>query len=233
MIKRTYHQLVLLGAFLSCMISTVIFSRGGSLRVNGTELQTRVVPHASVAGTETRQQIPPLNWSASASSDEEGWRFELFTPPPIFWDATSHSYQLSRRPKRELVEASRSTGTGLQSGGEQIDRIAPRLELLGYVQRERGEIAGIFQNLQTSEVRVVLSGSPVAEWQVMIESVKLETVRIANDSSDVQLPQARAFVRDELLGCTYPLSTHEVPGPSVDFAGKTNLPIREDFSRDG
>lgn len=232
MIKRTYHQLLLISAFLACVVTSVIFRGTGLPRINPTRIESSSTLMSSDPGVSSGA-AKDGNWKPPTRSDEDGWHFELFTPPPMFWDAPTHAFKLMRLPATDLAAGSPPSASALHTDADHSDPITPRLQLLGYVQRDPEEIAGIFQNLQTGEVRVAPSGSSLDDWQVRIVRIELEAARIMSDAVTVQLPRARAFVRDEAAGCTYPLSTDETPAPPPNLARRVDVVPGEDFSRDG
>lgn len=234
MIKQAYHQLILIVAFLSCVITSIVFGRARlphvtELKIERSHTPPPLKPQTQLVASATARDRP---WSA-LTSGENGWHFELFTPPAIAWDASSHAFKLTRLPATELAEGAAAKSSVFQSEVDGADGIVPRLQLLGYFQRDGGAIAGIFQNLQTSEIRVAQSGTIVDDWRVLIEGIELEMARITNDNSGVQLPRARALVRDKLLGSTYPLSTDAAQAPSTILSQRAEASTQEDFSRDG
>jgi len=232
-IKRAYHLLALFAAVSSCVATALIFTRPDSSFKRAVSVERPPVHWPEITETEPEKLPSRCAWFEPSGSRDAGGAFQLFKPPPMVLDAGTHRYKLSLRQKTELPTDGTLATIVSQSSANRTTGVMPRFQLLGYVQRDAENIGGIFQNIQTSEVRIVLAGSSVDDWRMMIERVELEPARIVNDTLEVQVPQARALVRDELLDCTYPLSTTEVQSPSVNLAEKTNLLVREDFSRDG
>lgn len=130
-----------------------------------------------------------------------GWRYELFTPPEIFYDAGTRSFRVTL-PAEEAAEAP-VLGSGTTASGLEVLAIEPEpfpLQLVGFV-GETGNLLGTFENLHTSETLTLRAGSRVPDLGLTVESVTLVREPVAiPESMTVRERRVRAVVRAEQTG---------------------------------
>lgn len=216
MIRQTYHRLLLLGALAMLATTLGVFGRARFAQVRTVKFppaESFPIPSNERAELTLTTATHEL-WLPTKNEPADGWKFELFTPPPISRDPDTNRFKLNRRIPAKPDAQQRGWSEAISGDGERDNEPEPRFHLLGYIQRDGGEVAGIFQNLETSEVCVTASGPLLNGWHAGVESVELEAAQVANDSLLLS-PRARAQVYDELLKCAYTLSTEVVcDGPA-------------------
>jgi len=145
------------------------------------------------------------------SSSADGWTYDLFTPPEIFYDADSRRFTVSP-PQTALADKNRAAGDARAQLSVRLLAVKPtpfRLQLIGYVGTKAGYL-GLFENTSTTETFLAAAGREVAGLDVLIESfmVMPATVRLPEGMSTRQLT-ATASARDRTTGKVVTLTTTE------------------------
>jgi hypothetical protein len=212
MIRRRYHHLILVVAVCALLASIVIFGREKHRRTRIASLSASDGGLAATAKTPDFASQVTESWRPP-KIEAGSWRFELFTPPAMHRDPLTNRFTLIQPGTRKTSRAADEAFTAVPRDVEQDQEPAfvRRFQMLGYVQRSTGDIVGVFQNLETNEVCVSAGGALPAGWDATVEDLQLSSPRLstADDSAAVVLPRARARMRDDATGETYPLSTGE------------------------
>lgn len=142
-----------------------------------------------------------------AQSRGPGWKYELFTPPEIFYDADTKSFRVTLAEDEFPAAESRPTSFGLA-----LQAVEPEpfpLQLIGFVGAE-GNLLGTFENLHTSETLMLREGGRVPDLGLTVERITVirEPVAIP-DSMTVRERRVRAVVRDDRTGETTQLDQGE------------------------
>lgn len=145
------------------------------------------------------------------------WRYDLFTPPPIFYDVALGRLNagLPNRPKEKTIEP--PFDLELVS----VKREPFPLQLIGH-SGENAEANGVFQNLVTGEVFLARTGHRVADLALRIETFEVREQLIAlADSMSVTQRIGTARIYDESRSCWIELTDRE-----RQFAGKIGALVK-------
>jgi hypothetical protein len=213
MIRRRYHHLILAVAVWALLASIMIFGREKHRRTHLANLG------ASDGGVGAIAKMPDFasqvieSWRAPKIEATGSWSFELFTPPAMQRDPLTNRFTLIQSNTRKTSRAADEALTAMPGDIEQDQepRFVRRFQMLGYVKRSTGDIVGVFQNLETSEVCVSAGGALPAGWDATVEDLQLSLPQLSttDGSAAVMLPRARARMRDDATGETYALSISE------------------------
>jgi hypothetical protein len=152
-------------------------------------------------------------WRAPENGKAELGCFELFTPPTMYRDPTTNRFVLIQPTAKTKNPAVDNSFAAARQSCDQAQEpaFAPRIHLLGYVQRPIGDIVGVFQNMETSDVCVSAPGALPDGWSAAVENLQLDSPQLSttDESATVVLSQARARIRDDVSGRSYTLWTDE------------------------
>ncbi len=167
--------------------------RGGELAGWGTRDETQ---------DAHPEEVVARRWAAPRVSEETEWSYEVFTPPDIFYDATTGRLSTSWvKPKAEALRI-QDSDTRTAAAFELVRAKAEpyRVQLVGFVATEAGDL-GVFEEVATSGVILAGAGKRISESEVVIETLVIErSERVWPDSMAVRTLVAKAEVRDERSG---------------------------------
>ncbi|MCF7686670.1 MAG: hypothetical protein K9M98_06375 [Cephaloticoccus sp.] len=183
----------------------IVSATGFGLKLVG-EVQPGFSPAMSSQEGYSRQvnaatPSPTANWPVpEAQSRGEEWVYDVFTPPHIFYDATTQRFRVTpafgqiARPG----QLPKSQGFGLEL--QEVRRAKFPLQLIGYV-GEPGHFLGTFANLETYETLLLTTADRVESLGLCIDKLEVQMVAVKiPDSMSVNDYRVSAIVRDLRTG---------------------------------
>jgi hypothetical protein len=141
------------------------------------------------------QANSPMWFAPPAQSSGAEWTYDVFTPPEIYYDASSNRFSVSvpTLPKKEVI-VEQPFGVALV----QVKQDAFRLQLVGYVGAE-GNYRGTFENVLAGKTILGRAGKKIADLGLTIKSfeVKRNVVKQAVGTSLVDFEATAEVVDDE------------------------------------
>jgi hypothetical protein len=138
-------------------------------------------------------------WPAPrAQSKGPGWKYEIFTPPEIYYDPVTGKFTVAGRETVEEVVAERVVDAGLVLLA--VAREEFPLRLTGYVGGEGG-FMGVFENRENGETLLAGTGRDIPQLGLRILRFVVERQRVnIPESMAVNELVAEAVVRDQRTG---------------------------------
>lgn len=145
-------------------------------------------------------------WPALPASDHaDSWRFDVFTPPQIYFDPATGRFSVSPPESVELSEEPLQSPFGVSLLA--VDRQPFRLQLVGYA----GEVEapwGIFANEVSGEGIVAQAGFRFADLGLALKQLEIKREDlIVPDSMPLREIVAVALVEDQREGKTVRLTS--------------------------
>jgi hypothetical protein len=201
---------VLVGAaLLLALVSAGVF---GAFAFRHWQAPAEAIPQVQLADAPyvpTAPDAPPVKtetWASPvAQSRGREWIYDAFTPPEIFYNASSKQFTV--KPPSSLMDEE-----AMESFGVELIAVRPepfRLQLIGYVGGE-GSLRGMFQNVATGEMLLASSGHRVPKLGLTIKSLEVtaQPVRMGEGTTTRQRV-ATAVISDEKAGRDVTLTHRE------------------------
>ena len=200
-----FEQVLLVAAFAAAAGSFAWFgwpesSRGRKHRQTHGGAKMGAAYVAAESGTTA---VAPGKWLPPvAQARGPQWRYDVFTPPEISYDANTRQFVVSRPgPAAECA----LSGIELVA----VQRASFRLQLVGYVGRA-GQYLGTFENQLSGEVFLAGAGRKVLPLGLVITDFEVERRPVAlADHGNSNQWVATAVVRDERTGASTRLTAGE------------------------
>lgn len=162
-------------------------------------------PEVDVPVSFATASAAPRIWRAplQRQEGEAEWRYDLFTPPSIFYDDQTRTFTLAKPPAAPGKTPPASFG--LEFLGVKHEPF--RLQLIGHV-GEGPDARGVFENRVSGEIFLGAAGQEVPELALRIEAfaVRRESVEIP-DSMTTEQTVARATICEP--GSSQPITLSE------------------------
>lgn len=176
------------------------------------ERWTRPVPKVSGADYQPARfdlaLEPARPWpEPKGQSRGPEWIYDVFTPPPIYYDAASGAFtvNLPRPPEPPVAPPEPPFGVELT----EIKLNLFRLQLVGFV-GSATHLRGMFINLDTSDTLLLGEGQDVPGADLRVETLKVEKVQVPTpESMPLTEPTGFATVLDQRTGETVVLNSRE------------------------
>jgi hypothetical protein len=202
-------KVLIASAFLFAAGSAVVF---GVMAMRETGAPAGEIPQVELATTPytpRAPEAPPVKtetWAAPvAQSRGRDWIYDAFTPPEIFYNASSKQFTV--KPPSSLLDED-----ALESFGIELVAVRPepfRLQLIGYVGGD-GNWRGMFQNLVTGQVFLASGNHRVPALGLTVRSLDVSPHPIRmGESMTTRQRVATAIVRDEKAGREVTLTHRE------------------------
>jgi hypothetical protein len=152
--------------------------------------------------TKTEAWLPP-----TAQPPGSGWRYEVFSPPEIFYDASSRRFTVAGMRVAPAIATASTEAAPFGLTLLAVRRGRFRLQLVGFAGGE-GDYRGVFKNRETTGVLLAGAGRDLPKLGLTIDrfEVRRTEVRLPK-SMTIHRLVATAFVRDARTGETVTLTS--------------------------
>lgn len=199
---------------IGCALLLAVASAGffGTLVLKETATPTGPLPRVELATTPYTPgapDAPPIKtetWSApTAQTRGRDWIYDAFTPPEIFYNASSKQFTV--KPPSSLLDEDQ-----LESFGLELIAVRPepfRLQLIGYAGSD-ANAKGMFQDIRSGKLELAGAGRRFPALALTIKSFEINQQAIrSGESMATRQRVATAVVRDEKAGRDVTLTHRE------------------------
>lgn len=135
-------------------------------------------------------------WREPAAG-KDGWRYDVFTPPVVYYDSLAKKFSVTPPESRETRPAGEAA-FGLEL--REVRRTPGRLQLVGYVSGNGGHL-GAFENTLTGEIFLARVGQQPPDLGLTIKNFEVRRMRVDAGGDPPALEIAAvAEVRDDRTG---------------------------------
>lgn len=197
---RTHHEkLVFALAVLALGLSLLWAQREQAVvqQVHAEPMEPRLVGSTYVQDRVSAPADPKVVWMKPVpSSADDGWLYDLFTPPDVIFDAVAGSFVAAR----SAGPVSPVEGTSLSLQLLAVKQEAYRLQLAGYF-GHADDYLGAFVSSQTAETLLARTGHRFDALGLTLKNFDVRTVLLEeNEAGPVYEAAALAVMHDEQTG---------------------------------
>lgn len=194
---RTHYDKLLLGLSILVLGASLDWVRRQQAGMR--QVRSQVANPALAGGRYEPEQRPELRstrpvWSEpGAQSAGEGWLYEVFTPPAIFYDPASRSFTVSPGVQSDGGDDGSEFAVSLL----EVKQEPYRLQLAGYFGKPDDYLVA-FVSASSADPHLVRVGHRFADLELTLKHFSIRKVLVATDESGpVYEAAAQAVLHDE------------------------------------